>query len=270
MKVNLSTFVPKVATPFVWAGQDSTDEIDAKVASLRRTLHGRGLDLRWSNPRTSQLEAALGRGDRRLNSVVREAWQHGARFDAWDEHFDFAVWLEAFRGQGLDPAWYAQREIALAEALPWEHLDCGVSREYMTREYRRALEGKTSTDCHWGPCYKCGVPDATGFECDTGRQGPRSLLLMPEIALAQTSDQTSSATLVGSKVDASTPRWRYVGPPGDPRRSGWPPNAKREPASNSAVGSVRSIEHAGTEQSKDAGLSGLASLVEAAGGETSG
>jgi radical SAM family uncharacterized protein len=175
VKVSLSTFVPKVATPFQWSGQDSGAEIEAKIAALREVLHGRGIDLRWTDPRISLLEAALGRGDRRLGEVIRRAWSNGAHLDAWDEHFDFDAWTAAFTESGLDPAWYGQRDIAQEESLPWAHISCGVSKEFLAREYRRSLAGKTTADCRRGPCYKCGVPEATGYRCQTGEQGPRKL-----------------------------------------------------------------------------------------------
>jgi radical SAM family uncharacterized protein len=177
VKANVSTFVPKVKTPFQWDGQDSTVEIEAKVSELRKALHGKGLAMSWHDPRSSLLEAALGRGDRRLNPVILRAWRKGARFDAWDEHFDFDLWLEAFAEEGLDPAWYAQRDIPAEEHLPWEHLGAGVSTEFLLRERRRGLASKTTADCHWGPCLNCGIPASTGFACDTGERGPRQMLI---------------------------------------------------------------------------------------------
>jgi hypothetical protein len=122
------------------------------------------------------LEAALGRGDRRLGAVVRRAWELGARFDAWDEHFRFDAWQEAFAAEGLDPAWYAQRDIPLDEPLPWGHLGCGVRPDFLARDYERALKGRTLADCHWGACPDCGIADATGFRCRTGEDGPRRWL----------------------------------------------------------------------------------------------
>ena len=270
VKANVSTFVPKVATPFMWSGQDTTAEIEAKVAALRKAMHGRGLDLHWSEPRSSILEAALGRGDRRLNAVVRRAWRKGAHFDAWDEHFSYERWQAAFEEEGLDPAWYAQRDIPLDEPLPWDHLGCGVTRQFLARDYRRALLGKSAADCHWGPCYNCGVPAATGFECQTGEQGPRALLVRPETGETEPGDGVAAETKLG--------RWRYVGPPGDPRRQGSTDGAAGR--SNGAADDRAGPEAAPTSwpynlmrtnvQSKSAGLSGLASLVEAAGGESTG
>lgn len=197
VKANVSTFIPKVMTPFQWDGQDTKEEIESKVAALRKVMHGKGLAMAWHDPDSSILEAALGRGDRRLGAVIRQAWRKGARLDAWDDHFDFGTWLEAFAENGLDPAWYAQRDIPLDEPLPWAHLGAGVSPAFMLRDRKRALKALTTPDCHWGPCSNCGVPAATGFACDTGRQGPRQLLVA---------------------MGADEPRWSYVGPPGERRR----------------------------------------------------
>ncbi len=197
VKASISTFVPKVMTPFQWDGQDSTAEIEAKVVALRKALHGKGLTMAWHNPHSSIVEAALGRGDRRLGAVIRRAWQKGARLDAWDEHFDFDLWLAAFADEDLDPAWYAQRDIPIDEHLPWEHLAGVVSMEFLLRDRKRALAAKATVDCHWGPCSDCGVPSATGFACQTGEQGPRQMLV---------------------RVGEEGRSFRYVGPPGDARR----------------------------------------------------
>ena len=280
VKANVSTFVPKVATPFMWSGQDSTEEIEAKVGALRNAMHGRGLDLRWSDPASSLLEAALGRGDRRLNAVVRRAWRNGARFDAWDEHFDYSTWIEAFEAEGLDPAWYAQREIPIDEALPWDHLSCGVTREFLVQDHTRALAGETVADCHWGPCYNCGVPEATGFACQAGEQGPRRMLRMPPASAEGGVDGEAGP------VSANNGRWRYIGPPGDSRRLAPDEAAGPEPSVASAISATSVAQAAKTSsvgqaqgsemESKDARLAArpvppsLASPVVAAGDESTG
>ena len=246
VKAAISTFIPKVMTPFQWDGQDTTTEIQTKVEALRKAIHGNGLTMSWQDPQSSVLEAALGRGDRRLGAVIRRAWQAGARLDAWDEHFKFPTWLEAFAAEGLDPLWYAQRDIPTDEALPWDHMRGGVSKEFMLRERERALAARATPDCHWGPCSNCGVPSATGFACDTGEQGPRQML----------------------RVGDEGRGWRFVGPPGDSRRAaalagGTVEGARRDPRD-------RPGDLLGTEmQSKDTRQSASSSPVEAAGGESS-
>ena len=270
VKANVSTFVPKPNTPFQWDGQDATDEIETKVSQLRKAFHGKGLVLSWHDPRSSLLEAALGRGDRRLTPVIVRAWRNGARLDAWDEHFKFDAWIQAFDEEGLDPAWYAQRDIPTGEHLPWEHLGAGVSGDFLLRDRRLALAGRTTADCHWGPCSNCGAPAVTGFDCDTGDQGPRRMLI------------SGGGGTVGDEggTGPSSRRWRYLGPPGDARRSDVAAAASIGAAAYCAGDNVnldraprrgRSHDMLGTQmQSKDAGTNGLASPVEAAGGENSG
>ncbi len=207
VKANVSTFIPKPLTPFLWDGQDPMPVIEEKVAALQRALRGRGLDFSWHDAESAILEAAFSRGDRRLGGVIRRAWESGARFDAWNDHFRFDLWMAAFAAEGLDAAWYAQRDIPLDETLPWAHLDGGVTDAFLQKEWRRSRDEATIPDCHWDACYDCGVPDATGFGCRTGEQGPRSALVQVEPLRPGTDDPRVRR------------RWTYVGPPGDPRRT---------------------------------------------------
>ncbi len=203
VRANVSTFVPKPLTPFAWSGQDGEAEIRSKVAALQRALRGQGLDFSWHDPASSLLEAALSRGDRRLNAVVRSAWERGARLDAWDGHFQPDLWWEAFAAAGLDPAWYAQRDIPLDEPLPWEHLDGGVTEAFLRKEWARSLHEIATPDCHWDACSGCGADATSRFDCRLGGDGPRRAML--------------SLDAPGQDGRADR-RWRYVGPPGDTRR----------------------------------------------------
>jgi hypothetical protein len=85
----------------------------------------------------------MARGDRRLCSVVEAAWQSGAKFDLWDECFDYELWWGAFDKFGLDLEKLAQREFGRAEILPWEHLG-GPGREYLLRHLEEAMEEVSS------------------------------------------------------------------------------------------------------------------------------
>jgi radical SAM superfamily enzyme YgiQ (UPF0313 family) len=157
-KVNagVSTFVPKPHTPFQWAPCDSSEQIRMKQDLLKRELRGPGLKLNWTDPRESMLESWLSRGDRRMGAVINEAWRRGARFDAWREHFNYRAWEEAFEQVGLDPAFYTHRERPIDESLPWDHIDAGVKKQFLTEDYLWSLNGRTRVDCR-ERCFACGI-----------------------------------------------------------------------------------------------------------------
>ena len=157
IRINLSTFVPKPHTPFQWVAQVSEEELNARHELLRAGLRRKGTRVSWQDPKTSLLEAALSRGDRRLGQVIRRAWELGSAFDAWDEHFEFENWQHAFEDAGLDIDSYARRQRPLDELLPWSHIDIGVTTDFLRREYQRALEGMQTPDCREGLCSACGL-----------------------------------------------------------------------------------------------------------------
>ncbi|MFH0847528.1 MAG: TIGR03960 family B12-binding radical SAM protein [Chloroflexota bacterium] len=157
IRVSLSTFVPKAHTPFQWVAQDKEESLNAKHEFLRGELARKGIRPAWSDPKSSLLEAVLSRGDRRLGKVIHRAWQNGATFDAWSEFFDFEKWRRAFEAEGIDMGFYALRERALDEPLPWAHIDIGVSTAHLKRQYQLAKAGKLTLDCRDNACYKCGL-----------------------------------------------------------------------------------------------------------------
>ncbi len=157
IRVNLSTFVPKPHTPFQWVAQEGEEALTAKHELLKRGLRKRAVKLSWSDPKVSQLEAALSRGDRRLGQVIYHAWKLGCVFDSWSEHFNYENWLRAFGETGLDPAFYAHRVRSLDELLPWSHIDVGVTTTFLKQEYQRALAGQPTPDCRYDACNLCGL-----------------------------------------------------------------------------------------------------------------
>jgi radical SAM family uncharacterized protein len=157
MRINLSTFVPKPHTPFQWVAQIDEEELNKKQELLRTGLRRKGTRVSWPDPKTSLLEAALSRGDRRLGQVILRAWELGSVFDAWDEHFEFENWQHAFEDAGLDIDFYARRQRSLDEIFPWAHIDTGVTTNFLKREYQQALKGVQTPDCREGPCNACGL-----------------------------------------------------------------------------------------------------------------
>ncbi len=152
---SFSPFAPKAHTPFQWAGQIPPEEIARRNALLRSLLRRSGVKLSLRDPEVSVLEALLGLGDGRLGEVVLEAWRAGARFDGWDEWFDPARWHAALAAAGIDPRAYLDPRDP-DDPLPWDGIFAQVDRDFLRREWEKALRGETLSDCRLeGGCERC-------------------------------------------------------------------------------------------------------------------
>lgn len=155
--LNTSVFVPKPHTPFQWEPQVEPEEVRRRQQTIRRLIRDRRIEFRYHESGSSQLEALLSLGDRRVAATIRRAWELGARFDGWGEHFDLERWLQACRETGVDLAWYVHRRRDYGEPLPWDHLFAGVTREFLVEDHRRALSEQEVEDCRWENCTVCGA-----------------------------------------------------------------------------------------------------------------
>lgn len=156
VSVSVSPFVPKPDTPFEFAAQDSVETLRAKQAFIAEHLGSRKISMSSPDPRLSFLEAVFSRGDRRLGAVLERAVELGCEFDAWSECFSFEKWTRAFADCGVDPAFYANREREPGETMPWDHLDFGVTKAFLVKEYGAALRGETTPSCR-EKCSGCGA-----------------------------------------------------------------------------------------------------------------
>ncbi|MFH1218097.1 MAG: TIGR03960 family B12-binding radical SAM protein [Pseudomonadota bacterium] len=156
--VSVSTFVPKPHTPFQWEEQISIEDGFSHIDTLRRNLRDRRIQLRWGDPRQSFLEGAMSRGDRKLSTVIIEAWGRGARFDAWSDHLKIDIWREAAEAVGIDLTRYLRRR-SLTEPLPWDHLDVGLDSGFFREELEKGLAEGYTPDCRYHGCQKCGLCD---------------------------------------------------------------------------------------------------------------
>lgn len=155
--VSVASFVPKPHTAFQWFAQNTQEEMERKQRLLKEHIRDRSINFNYHDARTSYLEGAIARGDRRLSQVLLEAWKNGVKFDGWSEYFKYEVWLEAFKTCGIDPNFYSQRERSQTEVLPWDHITSGVNKEFLQREYKNAVAEKLTPDCRHGQCGACGA-----------------------------------------------------------------------------------------------------------------
>ncbi len=155
----ISPFVPKAHTPFQWEAQIPLEEIRRRVFYLRDAFRQeKSMRMRWHEPASSALEGIFSRGDRRLADAVETAYRKGAIFSSWMEHFALEPYLEALAEHGLTYEEYIA-ERPEDDTLPWDHLVSGISRGYLLRERKRALDMAITTDCRYDSCHVCGVCD---------------------------------------------------------------------------------------------------------------
>ncbi len=161
VSISVSTFVPKPFTPFQWAAQNTFDEIVEKQHALTHSVTTRKISLAWHEVRTSVLEGVIARGDRRLGKAIYNAWKMGCKFDSWEEFFDFDKWVKAIADAGLTMEFYASRQRTPDEIFPWDHIDVGVSKAFLRREYEKASRAEITPNCK-EHCAGCGANKLIG------------------------------------------------------------------------------------------------------------
>lgn len=154
---SVACFIPKPFTAFQWEGQNTLEELEKKQNYILECFRGKKhTRYNWHDAKVSRIEAVFARGDRRLSKALLEARKLGIRFDGWDEFFSYDRWLEAFDNAGIDPAFYANRTFSEDEVLPWDIIDCGVTKEFLQRERKKAYSSKTTPNCR-EKCSGCGA-----------------------------------------------------------------------------------------------------------------
>ncbi len=165
ISISCATFVPKPFTPFEFEPQATEEEIKHKQEVLLDATRGnRNVSVSWSKYRVSVLEAVLARGDRRISSVIYDAWKSGCKFDSWDEYYNYNAWCEAFGKNGLDMNFYACRKREYDEFFPWDCFDYYVTKQFLIRENKTAHEAVTTPNCR-EKCTGCGVNRCIGGPC---------------------------------------------------------------------------------------------------------
>lgn len=163
-----SFFVPKPFTPFQWASQCTKEEFLEKAYQTKKAiseqLNQKSIKYNWHEADASVLEGVLARGDRRLSEVLLRVYRKGCFYDAWSEYFHNDIWMETFEECGLSVDFYSSRERNTEEILPWDFIDCGVTKEFLKREWLKAQKEQISENCKL-KCQGCGANRFNGGIC---------------------------------------------------------------------------------------------------------
>ena len=167
-----SFFVPKPFTPFQWAKmyskKDFLDKAHFVNDCMHEQLNSKSIKYNYHEADVSVLEGVFARGDRKLSTVLKEAYDRGRLFDAWTETFNEEPWLEAFDTCGISMDFYTTRVRSLDEILPWDMIDIGVTKDFLKREWERALNETITPNCRAG-CSGCGALVFGGGVCYEGK-----------------------------------------------------------------------------------------------------
>lgn len=160
-----SFFVPKPFTPFQWAAQSTKEEFIDKAyqtrTSITSQLNQKSIKYNWHEADASVIEGLLARGDRRLGKVILSVYNQGGFYEAWSEYYDHSRWEKALDENQLTLHFYTHRERPVDEILPWDFIDCGVTKEFFIREWEKAKQEIVSENCSQ-KCQGCG---AARFGC---------------------------------------------------------------------------------------------------------
>ena len=163
-----SFFIPKPFTPFQWAPMNTKEQFIEKARITKSAIHSvlnqKHIKYNWHEADVSELEGILARGDRKISEVILKAYQKGCLYDSWGEYFKYDVWMETFAECGIDPAFYTTRVREMDEIFPWDFLSCGVSKQFLAREWEKAKQEVVSPNCRM-QCMGCGAKQYGGGVC---------------------------------------------------------------------------------------------------------
>jgi len=166
--MSTSFFVPKPFTPFQWVKMYDPEEYIsfAKIVNneLKEQINKKSIRYIYHEAHVTVLEGLFARGDRRLGDVLLKAYENGCVFDAWTEFFDLAKWKKTFAELNFDTEFYTKRERSFEEILPWDFIFCGVTKEFLKKEWDTAMTEKVTPNCRM-QCSGCGALNYKGGVC---------------------------------------------------------------------------------------------------------
>lgn len=163
-----SFFIPKPFTPFQWATMHHREDYIAMANvvnhEMKVQLNHKSLKYNWHEADVTVLEGVFARGDRKVAKALLRAYELGCLFDSWGEHFQYDKWVQAFEETHTDMDFYIMRPRDLDEKFPWDFIDIGVTKEFLKREWKQAMNETVTLNCRM-KCSGCGAGKYKGGVC---------------------------------------------------------------------------------------------------------
>ncbi|OGP39574.1 MAG: hypothetical protein A2022_04335 [Deltaproteobacteria bacterium GWF2_42_12] len=146
--LSINPFIPKPFTPFQWRGYEDIKSLKNKLDIIKNGLRSeKGIKISCLSPREGYIQTLLSVGDRRVGRVLVAAHAKG--------------WKAALKETEPNADFYVNGQKDFSEILPWDFIDNGIKKEYLWKEYQRALNAQTTPPCpplaDGRKCVRCGV-----------------------------------------------------------------------------------------------------------------
>ena len=143
--ISVNGFVPKPWTPYQWAPLCNVRTLKKRFKMLNDGLKkSKHVKLITESLKETLVQSVLARGDRRLGELLLEAHATGNNLKT------------VLKQHGLDAEAMAEQAWPLEAPLPWQHLDMGVTMDYLRQELAKSEQGKFTPMC-FASCKRCGV-----------------------------------------------------------------------------------------------------------------
>ncbi|MBW1812269.1 MAG: TIGR03960 family B12-binding radical SAM protein [Deltaproteobacteria bacterium] len=144
--VSLNPFIPKPFTPFQWTPMDHEQSLKTKIKYIKKGLKPiPNMDLQIEKPRSAYIQTMLSRGNRKISLILKQALKNQRN------------WTKTLKSAPIDPEFYTYREIPINELLPWDFIDHGIHKQFLQKEYKKAMNDQISEPCLMDDCNICGV-----------------------------------------------------------------------------------------------------------------
>ncbi|MCL2706673.1 MAG: B12-binding domain-containing radical SAM protein [Dehalococcoidia bacterium] len=112
LSLNVAPFVPKAGTPYQWFGMAPEAVLESRIACLRDSLSGHGIEVKAEGPQWSHVQAALSRGDDSFSEALANI-----------DRVSLASWRRAAKKAGVNVEHFALNHWARDTVLPWRAVE---------------------------------------------------------------------------------------------------------------------------------------------------
>jgi len=146
LNINIGVFIPKPHTPYENEKQLSLDDSIEILSEIESKFRKTRAKIKKHNPQMSYIEGFISRGDEKIGLAMYEVFKKGARFDGWDDQFNYHLYEETLKEMDLKYEDYLEKK-KIELQKPWDFIDVGISKQYLSNEYKKSQNREITKSC---------------------------------------------------------------------------------------------------------------------------